>query len=324
MGWLQHNVVADLYGPYFLVFYAMLIAAVIVACFKSVRSVDRTGDLDPPQVRAKLDPYEIAYLRGGENEVTRVALASLVQRGLLKVTEQTKWSGKVIKIERARERHQDDLSPIESCVLNWPRFPAQATTIFQSGGLSTVVKKACAGFEAELLENNLLAPAEMKEVGARMWLFGSAIIVGMGGFKLWAALLNGHRNVLFLAIMAAVGVLFLALACLNRPRLSRLGKVYLENVKRAYSNLKDQLKPDGKLAHFANASGEPGTARVTAAQFDGLLVVGIFGLTALTDTPLADLNRMFAHGTSSGGGCGAGCGGGGGGCGGGGCGGCGG
>ena len=70
MNWLLHNVVADLYGPYFLLFYATVIVALIVACCRSVRSVDQTRDLDPPEVPAKLDPYEIAYLRGGENEVT--------------------------------------------------------------------------------------------------------------------------------------------------------------------------------------------------------------------------------------------------------------
>jgi Protein of unknown function (DUF692) len=76
MNWFLHNVVADLYGPYFLLFYAIAIGAMIVACYKSVRSVDRTRDMEPPQVPAKLDPYEIAYLRGGANEVTRVAVAS--------------------------------------------------------------------------------------------------------------------------------------------------------------------------------------------------------------------------------------------------------
>ena len=42
MNWLLHNVVADLYGPYFLLFYAIAIGAMIVACYKSVR-VGSTG-----------------------------------------------------------------------------------------------------------------------------------------------------------------------------------------------------------------------------------------------------------------------------------------
>ena len=124
MNWLLHNVIADLYGPYFLVFYATVIVAVITACYKSVRSVDRTNDLEPPEIPAKLDPYEIAYLRGGENEVTRVAIASLIQRGLLQITEKKKCCRSVKKIDKGRKPASGELSPIEACVLKWSGFPA--------------------------------------------------------------------------------------------------------------------------------------------------------------------------------------------------------
>ena len=66
MNWLMHNVVADLYGPYFLLFYAAAIAAVVASSYSAVRRLDRTRHLPPQQIPAKLDPYEIAYLRGGE------------------------------------------------------------------------------------------------------------------------------------------------------------------------------------------------------------------------------------------------------------------
>jgi hypothetical protein len=37
MSWFPHNVVADIYGPYFLIFYPMAIGAVMLACYNSVR-----------------------------------------------------------------------------------------------------------------------------------------------------------------------------------------------------------------------------------------------------------------------------------------------
>src|SRR5262245_1070343 len=98
MNWLMHNVIADLYGPYFLLFYGLAIATRVVASYKSVRSRDRTNDGNEPEVSAKIDPYEIAYLRGGENEVTRVAIASLIQRGLLKITEKKSWFNTIKEI----------------------------------------------------------------------------------------------------------------------------------------------------------------------------------------------------------------------------------
>src|SRR5262249_16775563 len=122
MNWFTHNVIADLYGPYFLLFYGMAIAALVVASYKSVRSLDQTKDGDQPKVPSKLDPYEIAYLRGGENEVTRVAIASLIQRGLLKIAEKKSWLKSSKEIDKNRRPAPHELSPIEARVMKWSGF----------------------------------------------------------------------------------------------------------------------------------------------------------------------------------------------------------
>jgi uncharacterized protein (TIGR04222 family) len=326
MSWLLHNVIADLYGPYFLLFYLIVIAVVVVTCFKSVRSVDRTHDLDPPEIPARLDPYEVAYLRGGANEVTRVAIASLIQRGLLQIAKQKQWLAKTKMIDRRRKPAAGELAPIEACVLKWSGFPARPETLFQAFGLSQVVAEACAPYEAKLAEKNLLAPKEMKELGAWLWWIGSAVIVGLGVYKLVVALEKGHHNVAFLCILGIAGVLALGFACVALPRRSRVGEAYLERLKRAYGGLKSQVHPVGSLTSALTLADDPGTrgrAHSPSAYSDCLLMVGIFGVASLAGTPLADLTTMFPQGASSGGGCGGGCGGGGGGCGGG-CGGCGG
>lgn len=303
----------------------------IIACYKSIRSIDRTNDLELPAIPAKLDPYEVAFLRGGANEVTRVAIASLIQRGLLQIVEKRIMLTKTKKIARGRKPLANELRPIEERVLTWSGFPATPQSIFQPGGLSSSLKNPCEQYEANLIENNLLAPEEMKEAAVRLWWIGSAVILGLGGYKLWAALTKGHHNIAFLCILGVLGVVFLAIACFALlPRVSRLGKAYLEQLKLAYGGLKDRARIGGELDLAADIAGEPGKrdpAKAAMAYSDGLLLVGIFGMTALAGSPLAEVSTMFAQAaSSSGGGCGAGCGGGGGGCGGGGggCGGCGG
>src|SRR5262249_15827742 len=83
---LLNNPVGALYSEFLLLFYAIAIGAVILACYKSVRSADRTRHLEPPEIPARPDAYELAYLRGGETDVTRIAIMSLLQRGLLQTT----------------------------------------------------------------------------------------------------------------------------------------------------------------------------------------------------------------------------------------------
>ena len=79
----------DLSGPEFLVFYLSLAAVVIGALVLWRRASESAG---APKIDLA-DPYLIAYLRGGENEALRVALVSLIDRGLLIVNgTQIKWA----------------------------------------------------------------------------------------------------------------------------------------------------------------------------------------------------------------------------------------
>ena len=130
MNWLLNNPVADMDSEYLLLFYAMAIGAVILACYKSVRSADRTRHMEPPEIPARLDPYELAYLRGGETEVTRIAIISLLQRGLLQITESRDWSSTALailkEVDRGRKPEPGELSPIEACIMKWTGFPPAA------------------------------------------------------------------------------------------------------------------------------------------------------------------------------------------------------
>ena len=135
MNWFLHSSIADLYGPYFLLFYAGTIVTLLVACFRSVRGVDRTIELELPRITSKVDPYEIAYLRGGENEVARVAIASLIQRGLLQITTGKRLLATTKQIDRRRAPLSGELTPIEARVMKWVGFPAYPHEVFRAGGI---------------------------------------------------------------------------------------------------------------------------------------------------------------------------------------------
>lgn len=82
---LLDNPLANMYGPYFLVLY-IFITFITVTSFAFIRlRIDKTNLLPVPPVPSVLDPYEIAYLRGGLNEMARTAIFSLTQKGLLEI-----------------------------------------------------------------------------------------------------------------------------------------------------------------------------------------------------------------------------------------------
>ena len=72
----------DLYGPQFLVFYAALTIVTMIVVAVLRRRVELAAGHGHAPTN---DPYLIAYLRGGKNEVIRTAIISLVDRGLIDV-----------------------------------------------------------------------------------------------------------------------------------------------------------------------------------------------------------------------------------------------
>jgi uncharacterized protein (TIGR04222 family) len=85
MDWLLHIPIADMYGPSFLLLYGGVIIALVVEAVWSKRRNDPTGDLEPPPVPSKPNPHEIAFLRGGAAELTRLVVFDLMRRGYLRL-----------------------------------------------------------------------------------------------------------------------------------------------------------------------------------------------------------------------------------------------
>ncbi len=305
MNWLLNNPVAGIDSEYLLLFYAVAIGAVILACYNSVRSADRTRHMEPPEVPARLDPYELAYLRGGEPEVTRIAIMSLLQRGLLQITESRDWSSTDLlilkEVDRGRKPKPGELSPIEACIMKWTGFPAVRRQIYEPGGIPDLLREMCGDYRDNLADQELLAPPGMKRLGARLWWIGSALILGLGGYLMAVGLAKREPIVaVILCPMALIGVIALAFGCLRFPRISHRGRAYLEQLELAYDRLRSKGRSKGHSRSARTKSGDPDVRepmRESSVYSDRLLMDGIFGMVSPADTPLTDLETaLFAKG----------------------------
>lgn len=318
MNWLTQNGLATMPGPRFLALYACVIAIVFIWSVRKARRADPTREMEPMPIPSQPDPYEIAYLRGGENEVLRLVIFTLVQRGYLESAN----AGL-----KQRDRHPDvrHLSNIEDLVFETFAERKSPREIFGDTTLRKFLIRFCEFYKKQLVSKSLLHPDTSAGDQLKLCLQGVGVILILGGYKLWAALSTGHYNVGFLVAMAIGSSLALILVCKSYyPRATWRGRVYLERVKIAFEKLKD---------------------RVCAVEPDStdpllLLVVSLFGLSVLADTAHASLFKMFEKSaqtnfrgpeadcgscsSTGGSSCGGGGDGGGSSCGGGGCGGCGG
>jgi uncharacterized protein (TIGR04222 family) len=300
-----------MYGPYFLIFYFVVIVATIAICAVKIRQVDKSMQFSPIPLPTQPDAFEVAYLRGGTSEVARLMIYDMLEGGIL-----VKKSEKPLKLQSSpRAANATGLPPAYVEAGKFFMQPHMPHEFLTSAGMSHV-QTMCQPFTENASRNKLLVlDSDLAKING-MRSLGVVAILLLGIYKCMAAVSTGHNNVWFLIIIGLIGAVALPAVC-EAPRLSRRGTEYLSHFQTAFSQLrKVRTRPS-----IQETNGSP------------LLAVGLFGFATLAGTNKASYAKMFANsasssGCGSGGGCGSsgGCGGGGGGCGGGGggCGGCGG
>jgi uncharacterized protein (TIGR04222 family) len=331
MDFLLDNPLATLNGAVFLILYAFVIFFTIASLALYRSEIDKTDKLNLPAIPPNPDPYEIAYLRGGVNEMARSAVFSLIQKGFVEVVNEGK-TGKVKRVENSV--NHGSLNQIEQLALNWIGKEREAKDVFNEHfGLVEKLEPSGLIYHGQLEGRQFLTTYET-ESRIKWWGRRAAALVGVfGAYKIIAAIVHGQFNFIFTIILAVVGI-GIALTISRLPRMTKLGKIYLERLQLAFETLKYKSQEPyiGTIAPRTATAGEAGFAGV-----DPLLVsVGVFGTGILAGTIFSNYNDAFAKAkqqqAGSSGGCGAGCGsscssggdGGGSSCGGGGCGGCGG
>jgi uncharacterized protein (TIGR04222 family) len=263
MDWLTNNFIANMYGPSFLLLYIVTIAAALMLGKNFIRSADTTDrepSMPPP---SKPDPYELAYLRGGEQEVIRLTVFRLVQTGRLTLADAK--SGKIARADGPA--HLSEMSDMERTVYKALDNPETVRGICRR--IFPKFMKDCAPLERHLRERRLLVDQSVIESVYRVRKVVLAVILGLGGYKLAVALSRGRANVLFLIILAVVGCI-LTIRKLKAPRLSRRGEDYLKQLQAGLEDEKNAIGADSQ-----------------SEGSDLTLFVALFGFGVLAGTPFA-------------------------------------
>lgn len=297
----------DLPGPQFLGFYVILCTAVTLA-LAFLRRQQEGGGSPPPKLD---DPYLVAFLRGGEDEALRVAMMSLLDRGLLKVQESNladRFAGAVTGQEtfllmKAGEGAGLAARPIEKQVLQAFQAPAGVRSVLRDLKILGV----CDAYAASLTQMNLLPDEETKGARRRLAFVAVGILLAVALAKIVVALGRGRSNIQFLVILAAVFA-FVAFKAAN-PFRTVQGDRFLADLKTLFDSLRGRaasLRPGGGTSELAWLAAVFGLSAVPAT---------VFPYTRKLQQSAVSAGNGSSCGSGCGGGCGSGCGGGCGGCG---------
>lgn len=308
---MQNFAILNLPGPAFLNVFGAVVIAVLAGAWIAIRFADKTGRRPPPPVPQRPDAVQVAYLQGGVNQIIRMLVYDLVQRGYAKLSKDD-------RVLPASEAAPGALSPIERRVLDSIEARPLAHEIFADSALRSAIMNLLEPVRRTLAAEELIKPESVIRWRTRAQILGTLILLGLSGAKIYVARTTGHTNVSYLVFLtiASIAALFALAYVTTRAHASRRGIAWLENMRLAYkSRLEDQLL-------------EVGAPTATKA-FEGasLFLIGLYGFTVLKGTSDVMFYETFKRGSGSdgsscgsscGGSCGSGDGGGCGGCGGGG------
>jgi uncharacterized protein (TIGR04222 family) len=261
----------DLSGPEFLILYFCLSVIVILA----VRHYRHGAESGPAPKMELSDPYLIAYLRGGDNEVLRLGVITLIDRGLLIV------DGAMIR-RTEQEIRRDAINPLEYEVLKKFSIPAQAASIFKN----KMLKRMCARYREKLERAGLIPDASTTRDRTSRCVVAAGILVAVGLSKIVIGITR-DRPVAFLIILMIAAVVVTAI--ISFPRLTRRGQLALADIQTLYAHLRDRA--------FGLRRG--------SATPEMMMLAAAFGIMALAPTEYAFARSIFPRHSSS---CGSGCG----------------
>jgi uncharacterized protein (TIGR04222 family) len=268
------NPITDFNAREFLTFYALFILVVWMVRswfdWQSDQTLDDTWT--PP---GAVNPYDVAYLRGGANELARVAIVGLAERGFLDVRAQAIG-------QATGHPNPASLTSLERSVFDFFE-PERTVRDIEQAGLRVRVNAHVLSYEERLQSQQLLSPPNVVHAARRSAFLAAATIVVVG-FARFLVALERHRPAGFLIAMGIVGAIVVGWPSIGR--LSRRGKAYLNSLR-------------GTASSF-NARG------AESSDTTLLMASALFGMTALSGSPHEDLGEMFTRqkassGDSSGG-----------------------
>src|ERR1700722_19883045 len=289
MDWLLNNPIADLSGPAFLLVYAVLATALIVASRLQIRAADTSLAAPLPPVATDRDPYQVAYLRGGPNELLRFTIFDLIRLGFLKICDAPAGAkAQKQQIVATGIPGTEQLTGFQREVVTFYATPHTTAELFKSNLGAAAILAGDTTYKPVLEAEHFLSPPEVRSNATLVRLYGALLLTGFAAYRLFVAMMKGHNNVIFLTFMVIMALVALLLLT-TVPRLSRRGREYL-------SRLATALKPSSAGPALAGAAVVP-------------ILVAAGGMAALAGTEYAQMNAMFPHRvSSSSGSCSGGCG----------------
>ncbi len=214
----------DFSGPQFLLFYLAFAVAVLVALRVTLVLCEPVGGA----MDRISDPYAVAFLRGGQEEAVRVALALLIERGVLRSRDALVERG-----ERAAHASKTR-APLEAALVDSFASPRRVLGVWDLPSVTA----ACRPYRERLATNGLTQRPSDEARAKILMLVASVLLLGLAAAKVAVALERGRHNIEFLIVLALIATALTWKA--TRRRRTRAGDRVLRDLRTLFGRAKER------------------------------------------------------------------------------------
>lgn len=277
--------------------YALFYLAAAVVISLMVRIIQRRREIEDSVHRAAPigDPYLIALLRGGSPELLRVAIVSLIDRGLLTVdgeAVQTTAAGRAAKPGRRIERQ----------LLEFFEERRESREVFASPMFDATVAEN----EAELARMHLMPTREVQDARWKLFRAAAVVLLCFPIARVLMTRVDTGEEIFFLAFLPFGAIAMLLPAALRRRTAG--GDAFVGEVRNLFQSLKL------RAPQFRDGAPTPELVMLAAVWGVAILPKESFPWVRELFPKAADAGVAFAGGgggscDAGGSSCGTGCGG---------------
>ncbi|WP_261822354.1 TIGR04222 domain-containing membrane protein [Pragia fontium] len=246
---VSSNPIANMYGPWFLLFYFVYFLCIIWLTLKAHHLYHAVVSRSEPEditvnLPNKIDPYFIAWLQHGKERVLRLAMMRLSYEDLLVSGQKQKknYMRKSATNPDLIQEKQRMLNSVESLTLSCFEEKYEQSREWAFNSLTS----SCQRYKSQAQQQGFIPPATRDNIFALIGYTGLILLLGMGVYKLAIAWGKGFDNIIFLSIMApAFSWLYYRIFLSNRaerPELTEKGKVFLDKLYSSVPRDKQSLK----------------------------------------------------------------------------------
>ncbi|MBS0204038.1 MAG: TIGR04222 domain-containing membrane protein [Planctomycetes bacterium] len=232
MNTLLKNVITELPLAYFLILavsvgiVGLLAGVVTIWLCDGTRDDDLSGDVEVS------DPYEVAFLQGDAERVSRLVVFDLIERGYVEFSGTRRrfafFAPSKMWRRSATAPEITLLTPLQRVAWDWlavPRLPGQIA--HRQIGLVNLIRPRCESLLQGLNSRRFLETGR-RRLARKLVRFGLSFgLVTLALYKLITAIILGTGGSFVVILLTSLGLLATAIVC-RRVRLSDLGQRYLE------------------------------------------------------------------------------------------------